>query len=165
MGNVNVFPAISIRRAQQADAVAISSLLASSFAEFRHLYTPSAFVATVLPESEVLIRMGEGPVWVAEQHGQVVGTVAALCMPDSIFVRGMAVHPATRGVGLGELLVNQAENLATEARRAVLALYTTAFLESAIRLYQRVGFKFTGEKINPHGTELLRMEKVLNEGI
>jgi putative acetyltransferase len=153
----------SVREGAPSDAKAISALLRFAFAEFESLYTPEAFVATVLPETGVLARMQEGPVWVAEKQCALIGTVAALRLPDSVMVRGMAVAPSSRGFGIARTLLNLTENFAEKHGYECLSLHTTAFLKQAIRLYQTAGFKFTGEASNPHGTELLRMVKTLSD--
>ena len=54
-----------------------------------------------------------------------------------------------------------AERFAREQSCHRMTLYTTAFLDRAIHLYQRSGFQFTGNTARPHGTELLEMVKVL----
>jgi len=155
-----------IRRATAADARSITVLLNRAFLEFEPLYTPEAFVATVLPESGILKRMEEGPLWVAENaHEEIIGTVSAMRAADSAFVRGMAVDPEARGQKLGQKLLKLTEDYAREQGFDRMSLFTTPFLLEAIRLYQSYGFGFTGEKVYPHGTELLRMIKVLDNTV
>jgi GNAT superfamily N-acetyltransferase len=151
-----------LRRAIAADADAISALLRASFAEFESFYTPAAFVATVLPVSGVLARLSEGPVWVAETSAnQIVGTAGAIASLSVVTIRGMAVAPSARGLGISRRLIEEAERFAHEQGAHTLDLYTTAFLAAAIRLYQSAGFAFTEESISPNGTELLRMMRTL----
>lgn len=97
----------------------------------------------------------------AEEHSVIIGTVAAICLPDSVMVRGMAVDPKARGGGIGKALLRLTESFARERGYVRLSLYTTAFLRQAIHLYETSGFHFTGETANPHGTELLRMVRAL----
>ena len=150
-----------VREAGRDDARAISNLLRCAFLEFEPLYTPEAFLATAPSEIGTLARLEEGPLWVVEGRDALVGTVSAKCLSDSVYIRGMAVHPAARGLGLGRMLLAQMERFARQQNRKYLCLYTTAFLKQAIHLYQRAGFRFTGETANPHGVELLRMVKAL----
>ena len=150
-----------IRRATPSDAKAVSTLLRRAFLEFEALYTPEAFIATVQPESGVLNRLEEGPLWIAENEHGLVGTVTAICSADSVMVRGMAVDPDARGLGIGKTLLSLTEDFARDQDLEHMSLYTAAFLQRAIGLYQSSGFAFTGEKASPHGTELLRMVKVL----
>jgi GNAT superfamily N-acetyltransferase len=150
-----------VSEAAPADATAIAALLQCAFAEFEALYTPEAFVATVPPESGILTRLEDGPLWVAVRESAVIGTVGAVYLTGSVLVRGMAVHPSARGLGAGKCLLDQVERFAKQKGARMLALYTTAFLNQAIRVYKAAGFTFTGEKASPHGTELLRMVKAL----
>jgi GNAT superfamily N-acetyltransferase len=152
---------IVIRTASVADAAAISALLSESFAEFKAMYTPAGFAATVLPESGIRARLQEGPIWVAEATSSLIGTVGVKIRPEAIMVRGMAVNPSARGLGIGMRLLGQAERFARDSGSRLLELYTTAFLIQAIQLYQKAGFAFTGERTDLHGIELLRMTKAL----
>jgi hypothetical protein len=53
---------LTVRRASANDVQAIAALLALSFAEYRALYTPEGFAATVISSAEVAKRINEGPV-------------------------------------------------------------------------------------------------------
>jgi N-acetylglutamate synthase-like GNAT family acetyltransferase len=154
-----------IRRATISDAAAVSDLLRRAFQEFEPLYTPEAFVATVQSESGILKRIEEGPLWVVQNDHGVIGTVSAVRSEDSIMIRGMAVDAEAREQKIGKALLDLTEEFAREQGFARMSLYTTAFLLRAIRLYQSSGFVFTGEKTSPHGTELLRMVKVLDKSV
>lgn len=101
----------------------------------------------------------------AENEHGIVGTVAAVWAADSVMVRGMAVDPKARALRIGKALLQVAEDFAREQPFDYMSLYTTAFLLRAIRLYQSSGFEFTGETASPHGTELLRMVKILGSEV
>ncbi|MBZ5678609.1 MAG: GNAT family N-acetyltransferase [Acidobacteriia bacterium] len=152
---------VQIRRAAVDDCAAIADLLYRSFVEFKHLYTHGGFAATTPAAVQVGTRMQEGPVWVALSRGVMVGTVAAVKKGDSVYIRGMAVLPAQRGLGAGSKLLEEVENWAAEQGLTRLFLSTTPFLDSAIRLYERSGFRRTDD--GPHdlfGTPLFTMEKL-----
>lgn len=152
---------VAVRRAVPSDAGSISLVLHSAFAEFRELYTPAAYAASVPAESGITQRFQEGPLWIARRGATVVGTVAAVHARDLVMIRGMAVSPLARGLGLGRTLLSSAEDFAREQECRRIALYTTAFLTAAIALYRSAGYSFTGDAQSPHGTELLRMSKRL----
>jgi N-acetylglutamate synthase-like GNAT family acetyltransferase len=155
-------PAITIRRAVADDAPAVVSLLYESFLEYESLYTVEGFAATVISRSGVIDRMRAGPVFVATMNSQVVGTVAIVPKGESLYIRGMAVHPSARGQRLGERLLSYVENLANSQGARRLLLSTTPFLERAIRLYESFGFERTDEGPDDlHGTPLLTMQKLL----
>jgi GNAT superfamily N-acetyltransferase len=150
---------IEIRRAVPDDAPAIAHVLYRSFVEFKALYTEGGFAATTPGAEQILVRMREGPVWLASA-GIVVGTVAAVVTGNSVYIRGMAVSPSARGSRTGAALLQHVEDWAAGRGCVRLSLSTTPFLSSAIRLYERSGFRRTSE--GPHdlfGTPLFIMEK------
>ena len=97
--------------------------------------------------------------------GVVVGTASGVLRGNSLYVRGMAVLPAARGEGIAHALLEQIERYANEYSCERLFLSTTPFLSSAIRLYERYGFRRTedGEQ-DLFGTPLFTMEKIV-EGV
>jgi len=153
---------VEIRRASPQDASAISELLHEAFVEFKALYSDGGFAATTPNAEQVLPRMQEGPVWVALRDGRVLGTVAVVIEGQAAHLRGMAVRPAARGSGLAASLLQRADTWARQQGCTQLFLSTTPFLDSAIRLYERHGFR-RGRQ-GPHelfGTPLFTMEKNL----
>lgn len=157
-------PQIEIRRARQEDAASIAAVLCDSFIEFKPLYTDGGFAATTPDAQRVLLRMQEGPVWVALREGLVLGTVAAVVKGESVYIRGMAVLPAARGSGAGAGLLQQIEAWAGSEGHTRLFLSTTPFLHSAIGLYERFGFRRTGDGLHDlFGTPLFTMEKILSK--
>jgi putative acetyltransferase len=152
---------VRIRRARPADAAAIAEVLQQAFAEFEALYTPQGFAATTPDRHQVAVRLDEGPGWVALREGQIVGTASAILKDgQSLYVRGVAVTPSVRGEGLAKLLMNEVESFAKQNACSRMFLTTTPFLESAIRLYERLGFIRDGAD-DLFGTPLIRMEKRL----
>lgn len=151
---------MQFRRAELDDAAAIAKVLYESFIEYKYLYTESGFAATVLAPAQILIRMQEGPVWLALRGEHPVGTVAAIAQGESLYVRGMAVWPTARGASIGAGLLRLAEEWARQGNFRRIILSTTPFLSSAIRLYEKSGFRTIDA--GPHdlfGTPLLTMEK------
>jgi GNAT superfamily N-acetyltransferase len=152
-----------LRLASPQDTPAIANVLHESFAQFEPLYTPGGFAATALDEAQILARMNEGPVWILLRDRMGVGTVAAVIRDGSVYVRGMAVVPSARGLGAGARLLREVENWAAAQGHARLFLSTTPFLDSAIRLYERFGFRRTNDR--PHdlaGTPLFTMQKIVS---
>ena len=135
-------------------------LLHESFVEFERLYTNGGFKATTPGADQVRVRMSDGPVWVALRGGAPVGTVSAALKGTSVYIRGMAVVPAARGSGAGSSLLREVETWAASEGCERLLLSTTPFLDAAIRLYEKSGFRRTDE--GPHDlfdTPLFTMEK------
>jgi ribosomal protein S18 acetylase RimI-like enzyme len=152
---------VTIRLAQPDDAEAIAATLRLAFAEFASLYTRAAFSATTPSVDEIAERFTEGPIWVAELANTVVGTISAVSHGSELYIRSMAVRPDARGSGVGRQLLDTVEAFATEHKYGRLFLNTTPFLLSAIRLYERYGFRYTGEEPDLFGTRLLTMAKAL----
>jgi GNAT superfamily N-acetyltransferase len=153
---------LELRLAGPEDAPVIAAVLHASFVEFKLLYTEGGFAATALGPEQVLIRMREGPVWVALREGAVKGTVAAVVKDESVYVRGMAVLPEARGSGAGARLLRQVEDWTRGQGLTRLFLSTTPFLDSAIRLYERCGFRQMDDGLHDlFGTPLFTMEKTL----
>ncbi|HTW58950.1 MAG TPA: GNAT family N-acetyltransferase [Terriglobales bacterium] len=137
-------------------------MLLKSFLEFKPLYTDAGFAATTPTAEQVLTRMTEGPVWIALHAGEIVGTVAAVLKDKSLYVRGMAVLPAARGVGASRRLLDEVERFARAAHCRRLFLTTTPFLAAAISLYESYGFRRMNHGPQDlFGTPLFTMEKIL----
>lgn len=151
---------ISISMARPSDADRIASVLAESFAEYEPLYTPGGYAATTPSGEQIRARWHEGPVWVATCRGTVVGTVSAVPRGEELYVRSMAVVPAARGRGVGEMLLERVEEFARARGHRRLTLSTTPFLSRAIRLYERAGFRRAGP-LELFGTPLFEMVKEL----
>lgn len=55
--------------------------------------------------------------------------------------RLLAVHPAMRGQGIGRLLTHECLRKAKEKRRSQLIIHTTKAMETAWKMYEKIGFK------------------------
>ncbi len=153
---------VTLRLAPANDAPAIAFLLAEAFDEYRQLYTPEGFAATAITAAEVAARISNGPIWVAVRETVIVGTISVVRKQNSLYVRGMAVHPKARGRRIGERLLSEIEHYAAEKGIRRLFLSTAPFLDRAIRLYEKQGYRRTdGGPDNLFGTPLFTMEKFL----
>ena len=153
---------VQIRLAVSEDASSIAAVLQESFIEYKPLYTREGFIATTPVAAEVKKSIDEGPVWVVSDNDAIVGTVSVVPKGESLYVRGMAIVPAARGLRIGELLLRQVEVFAAEQGFKRLLLSTTPFLGRAIQLYEHYGFKrSSGGPDNLFGTPLFTMEKIL----
>lgn len=151
-----------VRIAFPEESDALARVMVDAFKPFENLYTPKAFAATILDTERIHQRFGEpGAIWMAEIGTEVVGTVSVLDENKSLYVRSMAVSPNAQGNGIGYQLLDVAETYAVENGFRYLSLYTTPFLDAAIRLYENNGF-IRGQDDGFFGTPLLAMTKVLN---
>jgi len=158
----NEWAGIQIRLATAADAPKIETVLSQSFEEYRSRYTEEAFENTAPPTDTILKRMKEGPVWVAVQRGEVVGTISAVPKGRSLLLRGMGVPPAARGRAIGRLLLVHVARFAFQNRFRRMALTTTPFLTRAIRECEQFGFRRSEEGPREvHGTPVYTLTKTL----
>jgi ribosomal protein S18 acetylase RimI-like enzyme len=107
-----------------------------------------------LPQSEAFWRAalaaaerGERVAFVAEDAGEVVGTVQAVFAPQENQphrgeITKMLVHRRARQRGIGEALMRAAEDAARAAGRTLLVLDTAS--DGAERLYGRLGWRRVG---------------------
>ena len=162
MSQLNAPSNTHIRRAVVEEAAIIARVLYQAFVEFEAQYTPSAFAATTPTSDQIQERWSDGPVWVAIQGNQLVGTISAVPKGEGLYIRSMAVLSWHRGHGIGHLLLQAVEQFAIAQGFQRMFLSTTPFLEQAIRLYEQFGFHRTNNA--PHelfGTPLFSMVKTL----
>jgi len=153
---------VRIRRATEHDVDAIAHVLRGSFAEYERLYTREGYAATTPDPARLRERLAEGPTWIALEDDGVIGTVSAVARDDGIYVRSMAVAPAARGRRVARELMEHLLVYAVEQKATRLHLSTTPFLFAAIRLYESLGFRRSGEPPHDlHGTPLVTMTKPL----
>lgn len=136
-------------------------MLGRSFLEYQSEYTPEAYGATVSPDIER--RLHEGEIWLAYHNSDAVGTISAAIEPLGVHIRGMAIIPEARGLGIAGALLRQVEQFAREHGVSRMHLHTTPFLLRAIRCYERFGFVRSEEPPSDLlGTPLFSMEKELS---
>jgi len=153
---------VQVRRATADDAASVASVLRQAFAEYEPLYTEQGYAATTPGAGEIATRMGQGPVWVAVYIEQIVGSGSVVPKPEGIYIRGVAVIPLARGLGIGRRLLDEIQRFAIAQGCTRLFLSTTPFLNTAIQLYEAFGFRRTND--GPHdlfGTPLFTMEKTV----
>jgi ribosomal protein S18 acetylase RimI-like enzyme len=153
-----------IRLAAPGDEKLIASLILAAFLPFKSEYTPDAFEYTAATADQIKERFAEGPIWLAYNGVEAVGTVSGLPEQDRFYIRSMAVKPETQGVGVGQKLLEVLESHARETGFEKLYLYTTYVLPGAKRLYEKNGFYVLRETAPEEwfGMGGLEMEKKLN---
>ena len=93
------------------------------------------------------VLSGSGRLWIAEQEGRIVGSIALVdAGPGTGQLRWFLVVPEARGMGLGQRLLEQALAYARQRGFARIYLWSFVTLTDALRLYERAGFKTTETK-------------------
>jgi GNAT superfamily N-acetyltransferase len=118
------------------------------------------------PDVEILehpydsVIAGGGEIFFALVGDRAIGTAAAVWRePGELELAKMAVSPDSRRLGIGERLIQAVVDFARASGARVLSLDTNAKLESAVRLYERVGFRAVPLPANPEYARAgLRME-------
>lgn len=91
------------------------------------------------PAGEIVNRGGE--VFMAHLNGRAVGCVALVYTgPERFSLAKMAVSPAAQGKGIGRALLRHAIGQAREMGALTLRLGSNTRLQSAIHLYESLGF-------------------------
>lgn len=155
--------AVNVRLASEADSAAIAEVLFAAFSRFEHEYTPEAFAMVTPSADEVATRFVEGPLWVAERNGYVVGTVSVTTEPEGIYIRSMAVHTEAQGLGIGHKLLDAVDGYFRSSELDRIFLYTTYFVPGAKEMYAKHGFEWVRDTTAEewYGTPGLEMEKCI----
>jgi N-acetylglutamate synthase-like GNAT family acetyltransferase len=95
----------------------------------------------VLDRMEHGEQMGE--MWVAEDDGRILGSVAMLAEEGMGRLRWLLLHPDLRGRGAGRKLVDTSMDYARRRGFPGVFLTTISGLDAAHHLYRRAGFELT----------------------
>ena len=155
---------VRVRLATSDDSQAISDVLLSSFGANRESYTPEAFVVVTPSPEEIEGRFAEGPQWIAELDGRMVGTIGVTHEPEGIYIRSLGVAPDAQGRGVGRKLLDVIDEYAASQNAIRIFLYTTYFVPAAVKLYEKHGYKWVRDTTAEewYGTPGLEMEKEIN---
>ena len=115
--------------------------------EYELDHTFEAYVAVGLGGFVKSFDERKDRLWLAEDDGQIVGSVAIAGLPDrTAQLRWFLVHPTARGKGLGHLLLSEALAFCRERDFGSVFLWTISELTTAAHLYQLSGFRPTDQK-------------------
>ena len=84
-----------------------------------------------------------GELWVVEEDGRILGSIAMLDEDGLGRLRWLLLHPDLRGRGAGRALVDTAMAYARERGFPAVFLTTISGLDAAHRLYRDAGFELT----------------------
>jgi GNAT superfamily N-acetyltransferase len=147
----------TLRRAGDADATAITELVAAAYRHYEPLIG-----RTPLP---MLVHYAEAvrehEIWILEADGELVGVIELEPRPDQLWVENVAVMPAWQGRGLGRRLLHHAEDEARRHGIGALGLLTNERYLDNIAMYTRHGYRET-HRVPHRGTDLVYFRKELD---
>jgi N-acetylglutamate synthase-like GNAT family acetyltransferase len=125
--------------------------------EFAYDWTFEALVARIVSDFAFKNEPARERCWIAEQEGQVVGSVFLVRKSSTIAkLRLLIVHPGARGKGLGARLVEECIRFSREAGYRKIVLWTQSHLDSARAIYRKAGFlKKQSQRHNSFGKKLV----------
>ena len=140
----------TIRLATIKDAKAVHKVLLAAFEEYRFYYSPEGFADTVLSEEKAKDRIKETKVYVAvDQSGKIIGTIGWQKLNESEgHIRGMGVIPRHQGKGIGSYLLQLGIRELMKRDVETIKLSVRVKNPSAIKVYQRNGFRILPERTN-----------------
>ena len=136
---------VPIREARDDDADAIIELIRGVYAEY-----PNCILDVPGEEPELLavktaFAAKGGNFWVAEDQGQVVGTLAYFPHSDEKWeLKKLYVHASARRRGLARQLMNLVEQLAQQHDVKQLSLWTDTRFVEAHAFYEALAYRRTG---------------------
>lgn len=136
---------VTIRPARDDELDEVAALLVDAYAEYAARMSPDAWASFAQDIGNVRGRMMEADVVVAEREGRLVGSVTLFTRHrgvrgGTVGVRLLAVHPASRGTGVGRALMEYAIEHARAEQQERVVLSTAQEMESARDLYEKLGF-------------------------
>lgn len=110
-------------------------------------FTFDAYVGKGMSDFFLSYTPQEDGVWIAEQAGQVIGSIMIIKSPkNTAQLRYFIVHPSARGQGIGRRLLEKALNFCRSQGYQSVHLWTVSTLDSAKHLYQSAGFNCTDSR-------------------
>lgn len=134
---------VTQRPVENRDARGLMRLIADAFADYPH-----CFLEVELEEPGLKAPADHHPnLQVLEAEGRVVGCIGwGPSRPGVIELKKLYVDHALRGGGWGRRLVDWVEEQARAQGATVVELWTDTKFETAHAVYQRLGYRPTGEK-------------------
>jgi ribosomal protein S18 acetylase RimI-like enzyme len=161
---------ITVLEARRQDLTEIETLVKLAYAEFKEYLPQPAWSAWMANISQV-VRSETGLLLVAMESEKIKGVVkfyseaarsgSGSWPPGAAAIRILAVHPASRGRGLGRRLVQECISRARSLKIPVIYLYTGVFMTAACQLYESLGFQRAPEYDKEPGPLAYRLDLTL----
>ncbi len=114
---------------------------------YNHIF--EGYVCKTLYEFLTAYDPAKDRIWFAESGGQMVGAIAVVGHSDGVAqLRWFLLRPDFRGLGLGRRLMDGALRFAKECGYRKIFLITTDIQTTAIRMYEKAGFRKVSETVS-----------------
>jgi GNAT superfamily N-acetyltransferase len=142
-------PGLRLEPGTSADVPAVIRLIGRVFAEYGFVFEP----ATEVPDLLAFARHytgARGAFWLVRGDGDVVGSVGVERLSsDAAELHRLYLDAALRGQGLGRALVEAVLGWCRTEGLRHLVLWSDTRFDRAHALYERMGFRRTGERELP----------------
>jgi ribosomal protein S18 acetylase RimI-like enzyme len=138
-----------VRDAVPADDAAINCVATAAWHQYAAAFTGWDELAAFVAKASALAS--ECELIVAQQATAVVGMVGYMAphrprepiFPDAwAVIRMLSVHLKVRRRGIGAALMRECVERGIRDGATIIGLHTSAVMDSAVRLYRRLGFEF-----------------------
>jgi N-acetylglutamate synthase-like GNAT family acetyltransferase len=147
--------ATGVRRATAADAKIVRDLTRAAYAKWIPLIGREPKPMTANYEQAVVDHIID----LYEENDVPLALIEVIPQAGYLLIENIAVLPSQHGKGLGDLLLNHAENIARSLHLNELQLYTNAAFMSNIEFYARRGFREFRREPFPAGGVTVHMKK------
>ena len=141
---------VQLREAKPADYDAAAAVLHAAHSQFADVLPAPIYRAYMANILDVRSRLVDSHLLVADLGGEIVGTITYY--PDAsregwdwpsawAGIRAAGVVPHARGLGVGRRLVEACIAQAKVQGVEAICLHTAEFMDAAIILYERLGFR------------------------
>ena len=148
---------LPIRPATPHDAQTIAALVDTAYSKW--IAVIGRKPAPMLADYPALIE--RGVVYVVEDDARIVGVLVIWPVDAAMLIENIATHPDDQGRGIGQQLLDFAEQKAREAGLSMVRLYTNEKFTANQDYYRKRGYLHTRLEITPDGRRIVWMHKPL----
>ncbi|MFC4599529.1 GNAT family N-acetyltransferase [Cohnella hongkongensis] len=156
-----------VRHAEEREREAVLNVLLGAYGQYEESLSPEKWAQYKISIVEAVDAPTTKARLVAELDGELVGSVfiyessdAAYGMPQleirNPVIRLLGVLPSARGNGIATELIRGSVRLIKEWGADTLHLHTSDMMDSAVRLYERLGFERAYDKEFHNGSVLVK---------
>ncbi|QMV43566.1 GNAT family N-acetyltransferase [Cohnella cholangitidis] len=158
---------VVIRAAREGDRVAVKEVLKSAYQQYESTLSKERWAHYKENIDQSVDSDTTKARLVAELNGEVVGSVFLYEGSDRAYgapqleihtpiIRLLGVSPNVRGLGVATELLRASAKLALEWGAETIHLHTSDIMDSAVRLYERLGFERAYDKEFNNGEVLVK---------